>query len=53
MIDLNRINSGLKLIKKVISSNKSNKTPWSRKSQKEQIAKQVNSHNQKSRFAKK
>jgi hypothetical protein len=52
MIDLNRINSGLKLIQKVIKNNKSNKTPWSRKSQTEKLAKQVNPHNPKSRFAK-
>lgn len=49
MIDLNTIKGGMKLIQKVMKNNKSNKAPWSKQQQREQLSKQVNVHNTKTR----
>ena len=42
MINLNKLNSGKKLIKEIMDINKSNNAPWSRNKQKEKLNKQHN-----------
>jgi hypothetical protein len=49
MVDLNRLNSGIKLIKEEMKSNARKNSVWSRKKQLEKISGQKNPHTLKSR----
>lgn len=49
MVDLNRLHSGIRLIREVIKTSKRKNTMWSKQQQNEKIDKQKNPHTSKSR----